>query len=359
MTPMHREPITGPMAWRGSDFRGKDDIAFDLTAAHRGALEEVLAGIKRSGVALGDIGREHGAHPALDRDLQGVFEEIQHGRGIVIMRGIPVEGKSIEDVGKLYWAIGAHFGLGVSQSALGDLLGQVRDETLPGADQSARGYLSRRELSLHTDLAAIVGLLCVRSAREGGFSQYASGLAIHNEIRAARPDLLEVLYRGFHYHRRGEEPAHHAPITPYRVPAFSKVGDDVSVFHVREIAAVAMRDMNRDYTAEEKEAIDLFEATARRVQFETRLEAGEATFLNNYTQLHARSEFVDHDDPAQKRLMLRLWLDVPGGRQVVPEIHVYENADGRSGSDHQPGRLPAQPTYTLQRDAERRQAAAD
>jgi hypothetical protein len=30
-----------------------------------------------------------------------------------------------------------------------------------------QGYLSRRELSLHVDLAQIVGLMCVRQARQG------------------------------------------------------------------------------------------------------------------------------------------------------------------------------------------------
>ena len=62
----------------------------------------------------------------------------------------------------MFWALGTHLGRGVSQSALGDLLGLVRDETPPGQPESARGYLSRRELSLHVDLAQIVGLMCVR-----------------------------------------------------------------------------------------------------------------------------------------------------------------------------------------------------
>jgi hypothetical protein len=105
---------------------------------------------------------------------------------------------SLRRGGLRVWALGTHFGPGVSQSALGDLLGQVRDETPPGQPESARGDLSRRELSLHVDLAQIVGLMCVRQARQGGYSQYASGLAVHNEILATRPDLMPVLYRGFH-----------------------------------------------------------------------------------------------------------------------------------------------------------------
>src|SRR5579863_6703540 len=139
MTAIHHVPEDHKMAWRGGDFT-KDDIAFDLTARHRAALEDVLSRIRRK--ALADIAPEDCRHPALDADLETVFDEIQEGRGIVIVRGIPVDGHSVDDVGRMFWALGAHLGRGVSQSALGDVLGHVRDETPPGGEESARGYTS-------------------------------------------------------------------------------------------------------------------------------------------------------------------------------------------------------------------------
>jgi Taurine catabolism dioxygenase TauD, TfdA family len=357
LTPICLTRIDHPMAWRGSEI-SKDDIAFDLTGQQIRALEEILRKIRRLGLPLGEIRAEHCRHPALDADLSRLFDEIQEGRGIVILRGLPVEGHSVEDASTMFWALGTHFGRSVSQSALGDLLGQVRDETPQGQPESARGYLSRRELSLHVDLAQIVGLMCVRQARRGGYSQYASGLAVHNEILATRPDLLPILYRGFPYHRRGEEAPGQAPITPYDIPVFSNCQGKVSVFMVREIINAAFRDLQRSFTPEEIDAIDTFRATAERLQFETRLQPGEATFLNNYTVMHARSEFEDWEEPEQKRLMLRLWLDVErNARPVVREIYIYENG-GRSGIDPQPGRLPAAAKYRASDDAVRQQAAA-
>jgi hypothetical protein len=148
--------IDHPMAWRGSDIK-KDDIAFDLTGRQAAALEEMLGKIRAQGLALGDIRPADCRHPALDAPLARVFDEIQQGRGIVIVRGIPVAGHSVDDVSAMFWALGAHFGRGVSQSARGDLLGLVRDETPPGQPESARGYTSRRELSLHVDLGQVVG----------------------------------------------------------------------------------------------------------------------------------------------------------------------------------------------------------
>jgi hypothetical protein len=359
MTPIYRERIDHPMAWCGGDIR-KDDLAFDLTQRHVAALEDVLLKVRKAGLGLAEIRPEHCRHAALNADLERVFDEIQEGRGIVIVRGLPVEGRSIEDVCAIFWVLGTHFGCGVSQSALGDYLGMVRDETPPGQPESARGYLSRRELSLHVDLAQIVGLMCVRQARGGGYSQYASGLAVHNEILATRPDLMPILYRGFPYHRRGEEAPTHAPITPYDVPVFSNRDGRVSVFMVREIINAAFRELKREFTTEEIDAIDTFRVTAQRRQFETRLGPGEASFLNNHTVMHARSEFEDWDEAEKKRLMLRLWLDVEGkSRPVVKEIHIYENVGGRSGIDPQPGRLPAVAKYRASDAGVRHQAAAE
>jgi hypothetical protein len=357
MTSTRSAEIDRAMAWHGAELT-KDAVAFDLGRRHAAALADVLLRVRKAGLALGEIRAEHCRHPALDDDFARIFDEIQDGRGIVILRGIPVADHSDEEVGVLFWAIGTHLGRGVSQSARGDLLGLVRDETAPGEPESARGYTSRRELSLHVDLAQIVGLLCVRQARRGGHSQYASGLAVHDEIRSSRPELLPVLYRGFPYHRRGEEAPWHAPITPYDIPVFSECRGRISVFLVREIVNAAFRELNRSFTADEIDAIDAFRATAQRLQFETRLEPGEASFLNNYTIMHARSEFEDWDEPAQKRLMLRLWLDAERKmRPVVPQIHIYENAGQRSGIDPQPGRLPAEAKYRAP-DAAVRPAAA-
>src|SRR4029077_19614998 len=109
-------PIDHRMAWRGSDIKGKDEIAFDLTARQGAALESLLDRFRTLGLGLGDIHPEHCRHPALDADLARVFDEIQERRGIVVIRGIPVAEHSLDDISMMFWALGAHFGRGVSQS---------------------------------------------------------------------------------------------------------------------------------------------------------------------------------------------------------------------------------------------------
>src|SRR5580658_6220086 len=102
MTAIHTAPFDHKMAWRGSELR-KDDIAFDLSARHAAALEDVLHRTAKSEIA--EIMPADCRHPALDADLERVFDEIQDGRGIVIVRGIPVAGHSVEDVKRMFWAL--------------------------------------------------------------------------------------------------------------------------------------------------------------------------------------------------------------------------------------------------------------
>src|SRR5258708_21407445 len=101
MTAIHTARFDHKMAWRGGDF-SKDDIAFDLTARHAAALEDVLHRTARAGLA--DIAPRDCRHPALDADLERAFGELQDGSGIVIVRGIPVAGHSVDEVSPMFLA---------------------------------------------------------------------------------------------------------------------------------------------------------------------------------------------------------------------------------------------------------------
>src|SRR6185503_12278684 len=50
------------------------------------------------------------------------------------------------------------------------------------------------------------------------------------------------------------------------------------------------------------------------------LERGDMQFINNYTTLHARTEFEDFPEPQRRRHMVRLWLKANDARRrVSPE----------------------------------------
>jgi hypothetical protein len=346
MTPIYRRQIPSHIAWKSSDFRGKADVTIDLTPMQIQVLVERLQAVNDRKLELRQITHQNFAHPALAGTLGRAFGEIMNGRGVVILRQLPVRDFSDEDIGRIYWGLGTYLGIGLSQSAIGDVLGNVVDATDNG-QRAARGYQSNRELWLHTDNAETVGLCCVRQAREGGVSLLANALAIHNEMLKCHPEHLDALYEGFPYHRRGEEGSEQAPITPYNVPVFSNCDGQVSCFFLREAMVPALRVQNRELTPLQKAALDCFDEVSLRddIVWRFTLEPGEILFFNNYTHFHARTEFVNGDAPEQQRRLLRLWLDVPNGRKVVPEIHIYENQGGRGGIDQQEGSGRAKEKY--------------
>jgi hypothetical protein len=49
-------------------------------------------------------------------------------------------------------------------------------------------------------------------------------------------------------------------------------------------------------------------------------EPGDISFVLNHVALHARSRYEDWPEPERKRHLLRLWLDLDGGRPLNEEV---------------------------------------
>jgi hypothetical protein len=88
--------------------------------------------------------------------IEEILRQIKDGRGFVLLRGLPVEDYSKDELGLIFWGIGTHLGRGLSQSVMGDRLGHVKD--LSREDPGARGYRNKQELSPHTDSCDLVSL---------------------------------------------------------------------------------------------------------------------------------------------------------------------------------------------------------
>lgn len=331
------ESISHRSAWKGPDFASKDSFAFDLEPRHLAAIDAAMDRVRRAELTLDDIERRHFDLPEMTEEIAALFDEIQHGRGFVLMRGFPLERYSQSEIGIIYWGLGTHFGTGVSQSVLGDRLGHVMDHSKQ--DPHARAYRSSRELKLHTDFSEIVSLLCLQKAKTGGLTRIASAVTVHNEILAHHPEFLEPLYRGFPFYRSGEQGPGEDPVTPWNVPVYSFIDGALSARYIREYIDRGMAIRGRDPTALEREAIDYFDAVANSpdTYLEFMIEPGEAIFLNNFTVLHARTEFEDDAAAGLKRHLLRLWLDVADGRPAPREMELFES----TGIARQDGKTPS------------------
>ena len=320
--------------WTVRDFAGPEDYTVRLTAAEIAELDGFIREMDRAGKSLDDIGREDFRCPQVEARLAALHDELRDGRGFAVMAGLPVGRWRLEDTERVYWAMGAQLGAGISQSVLGDRLGHVRDTTRE--DPHARAYRARRELEPHTDRAHIVGLFSLRAAREGGVSLLTSALAVHNRLLAEEPACLERLYEGFHMHRRGEEAPGDDPVTPHKVPVYSSVDGKVSCRWVKTYAVMGQEAKGEPFGAREEAAVEAFMAAARSDELQLRftLEPGEILWFNNFTHLHARTAFDDWEEPDRRRHLLRLWLRNDAIRPTVPEIAV-------EGIAPQEGRTPS------------------
>jgi hypothetical protein len=312
------EPVSGPVAWRAEDLR-RDQSWKLVLSTH--ALQEIDAALRRvleRGVPMREIRRADFPLPTLERELALVGEELERGRGLKLIRGLPVDRYDEEELAIIYWGIGAHLGTAVSQNSKGDLLGHVRDEGARLSDLMARGYQTRESQGLHVDNCDVVGLLCLRTAKSGGVSQVVSSMAIYNELLRRYPWYVGIFYEPFAIDMRGQERPGDPPVW-YR-PIYSyydgRLSCGVNFTYMRSAAAKT----GVPLTAVRREALEIMERIAYELCFEMEFEAGDMQFLNNYVILHDRTPYVDWDEPEKKRHLLRLWLSVPGARRLAPDF---------------------------------------
>jgi hypothetical protein len=317
MNAIHREPIRDPAAWTAADLGAdpKARLTRHLTAGELAAMDDLLRATRA--LSPWDVtSREAAGLAGIARDVRAALTD---GVGMLVIDGIDRARYSKEECERVFWAIGTFLGPATMQNPRGDRITHVKhDKDVP----MGRGYRSTAELTPHTDAYAILGLMCLERAEKGGLSRATSALALHNEILASRPDLLEPLYRGTRY---ASSDARGTPIGPTSVPVplFSLAGGKLSCFYSQQNSTEAARQLEQPLDPAFAAAAEQFRALAldRRFMIEFMLDPGEIMFCNNYVLLHARTEFEDSE--RHTRDLLRLWLNCEPMRPVAPELHLF------------------------------------
>jgi hypothetical protein len=313
MSEIRREPIEGATVWRARDIASEADWLYRLSDADRREVDGALAHAKATGKPLDDISRDDFPLPGLTQQIERWLSELCRGKGFINIKGLPVAGRDAAETRMIYWGLGTHLGVAVSQNAAGDRLSHVCDFGVNPGDRSQRLYKTSIALGFHSDGSDIAGLLCLREAKWGGVNRLASCGAIYNEFLARRPDLVPVLYEPFAWDRNGEEPEGQPAF--FSLPICSNPGGQLRFFYIGWYIRNAQRHAAAPrMSAEQHQAIDLIDEIAQdpEVHFSFRLEPGELSLLKNSAALHARTSFEDHDDPEQRRHLLRLWLTAHG-----------------------------------------------
>jgi Taurine catabolism dioxygenase TauD, TfdA family len=306
--------ITDPAAWKSAEIGGREGLLRRLSKDEVAAIDALAKPLDRK--AVHEVRRLDFTNPVVDALMAEVRQQVMCGRGAVILSGIDVERYTLERFERLYWGLGTHLGKGTIQGELGDWIARVeKSEHNP----TGRGTLMDVELRPHTDMHEVMSLACVSRAAEGGESTLVSSLAVHNAIRATRPQFLAPLYEGF-WAGINETIGGTKPLSDRKVPIFCCFDDKVSCYYNKYFMFAAAKRLGVQLPPDLWAAMNWFDAQAMRADLGVTflLQPGELVFWHNWTCLHARGAF--RDAPDAKRLLLRLWLNVPNGRRVDPEI---------------------------------------
>nr|WP_235490941.1 TauD/TfdA family dioxygenase [Achromobacter sp. DMS1] len=183
------------------------------------------------------------------------------------------------------------------------------------------------------DSCDVVALLCRRTAKEGGASKVISSPALVAEFARRRPDLLPVLRQPFYYSYQGAQDPSQPPY--YRIPLLNDERSPFAFRINRKNVTAAQRDFSEvpRLSPAQIEALDLIDELLADpgLCYSMWLEKGDMQLLNNYTTVHSRTGFVDHDHPDEKRHLLRLWLAVPDSQELPADWEPYYG-DRRAGS---------------------------
>lgn len=324
---MNAAPFDSPAAWNAAQLDADKRWLFALDDRARRDLTAALAKARDPDKSLLEYRREDFDLGCAWPTIAAAFGEAKRGRGVALIRGLPradIDEKGFE---LLTWAIGLHAGVGRPQGKASHYISAVRDIGTNYRSGTGRGYSSNAELDFHTDSADIVALSCYNKAASGGMSITTSSLAAYYRMKAEYPQLVEWLHRPVHFSRQGEEAPDEGPSYPH--PIFDEAGGKLfSKWNWNRVTSAQKLQGVPRITPQQREALEQFDQLVRRPDLAHTmwLEPGDLQIINSHVTLHSRTDFVDHDDPAQKRLLFRLWLAPPDGDRLPESWRVLYKA---------------------------------
>lgn len=309
---MLQDPIPEDRAWIGSHLKATQEWITHLTKTDIQSIDEALRYVSEKGLNWGEFDADSFPLIAFSDKLREVGHTLKQGRGFVLLRGLPVEKYTLDEIKTIYWGLGTHLGSIVSQNAKGTLIEHITDKNPSNlGDPNLRSYVTNEAQPPHSDQTDVVSLLCVDRAYEGGESVVVSSLAIYNRILSEHPEYLVPLYEGYYHDLRGEgESGDINETSDVPVPVFSNYNNQFRAwFHSKKMRN-GTRKKAVQLTPLQLEAMEYMEELGRDpdLRLDMQLERGDIQLLNNYSTLHYRNAFVDGQ--GHKRLMLRLWIEL-------------------------------------------------
>ncbi|MBV8778933.1 MAG: TauD/TfdA family dioxygenase [Alphaproteobacteria bacterium] len=338
------QAIEGPAAWTGRELAANPSWRRALTADEIAAIERAAVAAERRGVAPTGFAAKQFPVPELEPLFAWLADQLERGPGIARVTGVPVNRLARDQLRRLFWGFCVNLGTPVFQTAAGEIMGEVKDETGtgaaltydgPGPLKSARAVArSTGALRFHTDKTDIIALLCASNGIAGGLSKVVSSVTLHNEIGRRRPDLLRVLY-GDYWRMRpfDEEGDADRDDRAFPMPVFARGpgGSFTSQYSRTYISQAQEIPTVPRLTEAQNEAMDMIHAIGEEVCLQMPFDIGDIQFMNQHVTYHGRTQFTDDAAAGAHRVLLRIWLSAPFTR-ALPAGHAVQWGDTRAGA---------------------------
>lgn len=283
--PPRLTPQTGLSAWTGAALTPADWM-LPIGAEETAGLE-ALAAAPAAPIP-----------PRLAALAETVAERLEHGRGLVLIRGLPLERLGPEGAEAVLLALGARIGVTLPQDAAGRLVTRLDG---PGPAEGAGA------VRFQADPADAVALLCLRQTEAGGRATLVSAPALHNALLRAERAALAVLHAGL----------------PYRIPTAPEGQALMPVFSQTSGAFVGRCDhaalAEAAMTPEQRAALAALEAAAAAAgqALSVPLHPGDLLLRNPHLVWKQGADPAPAaEEGGAGRHLLRLWLAMPNSRAL-------------------------------------------
>ena len=311
MMQMLETPISDGRAWTRDSIKPKDSIV----SLGKTELDEIFAMVETiEANPLPIILRQADQFeiPALRAAMASARTLLTDGAGVAVIDRLPMDDLDKDTAVAISWVLGQMVGRPVAQKWDGTMLYDVTD-TGAKFGYGVRGSYTNVELVFHTDNASgvaqpsYVGLLCHYPAVEGGLSRFCSMYTVHNEMLKRHPEHLARLYHPLLWDRQAEHSKSNDKVRS--APMFAWDGKRLEVRANTNLNEKGYQVAGEEMGTATRDAINavIEVSTADELWFELAVERGQIQFLNNVETAHYRSDFVDHEDPALKRHLVRTW----------------------------------------------------
>jgi hypothetical protein len=299
--------LNNPAAWKGDELLKSKYWNYHLSPKEIGEIESILDNLKTSN-------KEAIKFNQLQKTLIDISEELENGRGTVLLKGIPVDRYSDTELAEFHLILCQQMGIPIRQSGLNwdshkrektQFVTYIRAE----ASSSENGKQSTDAFGFHTDRYDVLSLLCVRQARIGGENRLASAITIYNEMLQSHPEIAESLFQEIPWVYEGEGGWINYPIWQIHKGKFTT---QLSGTYARlsQFIEGAPR-----LSEQHKQGLDLLQTIGSEVGTTFKLKPGDWLMVNNHLVYHARAswevELGDYD-----RLLLRVCFSPRNSREL-------------------------------------------